>query len=109
MLESNTALIDQFVKRGMQQEARFYATSMILDAWLTMNTKQWLDKNNKSYRNETEKRFKKYYKEFKYLFDTIDEGVKNQITVGIRNRFFQEGLFLEEITFKDWIKHIEKL
>lgn len=109
MLDSNTALIKEFLNRQLIQEAQFYATSMILDAWLTMNTKQWLEQENQEYKNNTEKRFKEYYKEFKNLSESLDEQVKNQIIVGIRNRFFQEGLMLEEITFKDWIKHIENL
>lgn len=109
LLDSNTELIHEFLNRELLQEARFYATSMILDAWLTMNTKDWLNQENQAYRNATEKRFKQYYDEFKKLSDGIDEQTKNQIVVGIRNRFFAEGLIFEEITFKDWIAHIETL
>ncbi len=107
MLDSNTALVREFLRRNMPNEAHFYATMMILDAWLTMNTKQWMDVNNVDYRNKTNERFREYYKEFKNLYETCDEQVKNQIIVSIRNRFYQEGLMLEEITFKDWIKQFE--
>jgi hypothetical protein len=34
--------------------------------------------------------------------------VKAQIIMGIKNRFFQEGLLMESITFEDWIKHVER-
>ena len=109
MLESNTALVNEFITRHKSQEAAFFATSMIYDAYYTMNKKEWLDQANQSYRYNTEKRFKRYYEEFNILFRSIDEQTKQQIIVGIKNRFFGEGLFLESITFDDWIDNILKL
>ena len=109
MLDSNTALVKEFLKRSMKDKAQFYVTSMIMDAYYTMNKDEWLNQDNKEYRFNTEKRFKEYYLEFKDLFEGIDEMLKNQIIVGIRNRMFQEGMMMESITFKDWIQHILEL
>lgn len=109
MLDSNTALVNQFLNRRITEHAQYFATMMIYDAYYTMNKKEWIDQENQEYRNNTEKRFKEYYHEFKYLFDGISEASKNQIIVGIKNRFFGEGLFMESITFDDWIRHIEEL
>lgn len=109
MLDSNTALVKEFISRNRLQDAQFYATSMIYDAYYTMNKSEWINQENKQYRDDTERRFKQYYHEFKTLFDTIPEITKNQIIVGIRNRFFQEGMMMESVTFADWIKHIEEL
>ena len=109
MLDSNTALIKQFLTRRKIDEARFFATSMIYDAYFTMNKDEWINQDNKEYRDNTEKRFKQYYLNFKFLFDSIPKEAKAQIIMGIKNRFFQEGLLLESITFEQWIKHIEEL
>ena len=109
MIDSNTALVKQFCDRQMRPEAQFYATSMIMDAYYTMNTEKWLKQENVEYRDNTEKRFKEYYLSFKELYESIDEKVKYQIVAGIRNRFFQEGLLLESITFDQWIAHIMEL
>ena len=109
MLDSNTALVNEFLRRSMMDKAQFYATSMIMDAYYTMNKEEWLNQDNKEYRFNTERRFKEYYLEFKHLYDSIDEMVKNQIIVGIRNRMFQEGMMMESITFKDWLQHIMEL
>ena len=109
MLDSNTALIKEFLRRKKKDRAEFYATVMIMDAYYTMNKEEWLNQDNQDYRYETEKRFKEYYFEFKELFEGIQDEVKNQIIVGIRNRMFQEGMMLESITFDDWIKHIMEL
>lgn len=109
MLDSSNALIDEFIKRDKIEEAQFYSVSMIYDAYFTMNKDEWINQENKEYRYATEKRFKEYYHKFKYLFDEISKEVKYQIVMSIKNRFFQEGLMLESITFEDWIKHIETL
>ena len=109
MLDSNTALINEFLDRGMESDAKFYVVSMIYDAYYSFNQDRWWSEEGKEYLEPTEKRFKKYWKEFKYLFDKTDKDIQLQIVAGIRNRFFQEGLMLERITFSDWIKHIEEL
>lgn len=109
MLDSSTALIDEFLARGRLQDAQYFATSMIYDAYYMMNKDEWLNQENQEYRNTTERRFKTYYEKFKPQFDAIKQEMKRQIIVGMRNRFFQEGMFMESITFDDWIAHIEKL
>ena len=106
MLDSIEALVDEFMKRQMLSEAQFYATSMIFDAYFTMNKNEWINQENKEYRSATERRFKDYYVKFKYLYDTIPEDIKAQIIMGIKNRMYAEGLLMESITFEDWIKHI---
>lgn len=106
MLDSNTALVREFLDRRRKDDAAFYAASMIFDAYYTMNKKEWIDQENKDYRDAVEERFAKYYKEFGKLYEALDEKIKMQVVAGIRNRMFNEGLMLETITFNDWIKHI---
>ncbi len=108
MLDSNEALVDELLRRDRKEDAQFYATSMIFDAYFTMNKSEWINQENKKYRTNTQKRFKKYYLKFKHLFNTIPEETKTQIIVSIKNRMYTEGLVMESITFEDWIKHIVK-
>ena len=109
MLDSNTALVNELLKRGKMEDAQFYSVAMIYDAYFTMNKAEWINQENKQYRYDTEMRFKQYYHEFKDLFDSITEQAKAQIIVSIKNRFYQEGLLMESITFDDWIRHIEEM
>lgn len=109
MLDSSTALVNEFLKRNRLKDAAEIAVQMTIDSYLTMNKKEWLDQENQEYRNNTEKRFQKYWTDHKQLWDGTPENVKNQIIVGVKNRMFQEGVILESITFNDWVKHIEAL
>ena len=109
MLDSNTELVNELLRRKKKEDAQFYATSMIYDAYFTMNKDEWIDQENQEYRHNTELRFKEYYNQFKDLFESIDKQIKAQIIMGIKNRFYQEGLLMESVTFDDWIKHIKKL
>ena len=109
MLESSTALIHEFIQRGKLEIAQFYATTMIYDAYYMMNKDEWLNQENSEYRYNTEVRFKQYYLEFKMLFDSVPKDARSQIIVGMKNRFFKEGMLLESITFEDWIEHVLSL
>lgn len=109
MLDSNTALIEQFLRRQRIQDAQFYAVSMIYDAYYTMNKTEWIAQENQEYRRATERRFKVYFERFEMLFSACPNDVRGQIIMGIKNRMFGEGLLMETQTFDQWIKHIKHL
>ena len=109
MLDSNTALVMQFIKRQRLADAQFFAVSMIYDAYFTMNKNEWIAQENQEYRKNTELRFKKYYEQFETLFTSCPNDVRSQIVMGIKNRMFGEGLLMETQTFDQWIKHIKEM
>lgn len=109
MLDSNDALVSQFLKRRKKEAAKFYATNMIYDAYFTMNKDEWLNQENKEYRYVTEKRFKSYWQKYKKLHNSISQEIKTKIIQGIKNRMYAEGMILETLTFNEWIKQIEAL
>lgn len=109
MLDSNEALVEQFLNRRRKDDAMFYATSMIYDAYFTMNKDEWLNQENEEYRYATEKRFKEYWIKYKHLHDGIPQEIKAQIIAGIKNRMYGEGMILETLTFTDWIKQVEAI
>jgi predicted DNA binding CopG/RHH family protein len=109
MLDSNDALVSQLLNRGLDDNAAFYATNMIYDAYFTMNKDEWLNQENKDYRYNTEKHFKDYWLKYKYLHDSIPVDIKTQIIMGIKNRMYAEGMVLETLTFNEWIKIVEEI
>lgn len=109
MLDSNDALVTQFLNRGMKDDAMFYVVGMIYDAYFTMNKDEWLNQENKEYRHATELRFKKYWLKYKNLHDSIPADIKTQIIMGIKNRMYAEGMVLETLTFNEWIKQVEAM
>lgn len=109
MLDSNDALIDEFNKRGKQDKALFYVGFMIMDAYYTLNKKEWVDKTNKAYRDAVEKRFSEYFQKHKAEWDSIGEQDKMIISNGVRTRSVSEGMPMETITIDAWLKHISKI
>ena len=109
MLDSNDALVQQFLDRERVEDAQFYATNMIYDAYFTMNKDEWLNQENKEYRYATEKRFRAYWLKYKHLHDAIPVLHKTQIIMGIKNRMYTEGMVLETQTFAEWIKSVEEM
>lgn len=109
MLDSNDALIDEFIKRGVQDKALFYTAFMIFDAYYTMNKPEWINQENKEYRDSTERRFASYYKKHKTMWNSITSNDKMFISNQVRSRSIMEGMMMEAVTIDNWLKHIEKL
>ena len=109
MLDSNDALVEQFINRKRMEDAMFYSVNIIYDAYFTMNKDEWLNQENREYRNATELRFRDYWFKYKYLHDMIPQDIKNQIIMGVKNRMYGEGMILETQTFNEWIKQIEAM
>ena len=64
LLDSNEALIGEFLKRGITDKATFYTAFMIFDAYYTMNKPEWINQENRSYRDMTERRFADWFMVF---------------------------------------------
>ena len=109
MIDSNDALIDEFIKRDAIDKALFYIAFMIFDAYYTMNKPEWVNQENEEYRNLTELRFADYYRKYKNRWDSISDGDKMQISQGIRGRSVMEGMKMESMTVNEWLEHINNL
>lgn len=107
LLDSNTALVKQFIQRKLIHIAQELVCFMVFDAYFTLNKDEWINQENQEYRKAVERRFKKYFTEFKLIFDSVQTDTKNQIIIGLKNRMYQEGLFMEHITFDDWVLKIQ--
>ena len=109
MLDSNDALIDEFLSRCMPDKAMFYTVFMIFDAYYTMNKPDWIDQENQEYRNNTEKRFAIWFKKHKDMWENIPINDKMMISNQVRSRSVMEGMRMEAITIDQWLKHVEEL
>lgn len=109
MIDSNDALIKEFIRKGFEDKAYFYIAFMIFDAYYTMNKTEWINQENKEYRDSTERRFAKYYKKWKKRWEAIPAQDKIQISQGVRGRSVMEGMQMEAMTIDEWLEHIERL
>lgn len=109
MLDSNDALISEFLRRENEEKASFFAVSMIFDAYYTMNKPEWIEQENQEYRRNTELRFSQWFKKYKYLWEKASIGDKMQISNGVRSRLVMEGMQMETMTIDCWLKHVEEL
>lgn len=108
LIDSNDALIGEFIKRNRPDKSGFYVAFMIFDAYYTMNKPEWINQKNRTYRTDTEKRFGKYYKKYKEIWESIPTQDKMYISNGVRSRSVDEGMQMETITIDRWLKKIEK-
>lgn len=109
MLDSNDALIDEFLSRDMSDKAKFYTGLMTFDAYYTMNKPEWINQENQEYRNKTELRFSQWFKKYKDMWESIPINDKMVISNQVRSRSVMEGMRMESITIDKWLEHIEEL
>ena len=109
MIDSNDALIDEFIKREMFEIANTYVGLMIFDTYYTFNKLDWVNQDNIEYRNKTEKHFSEYYKKRKVMWNKLSNDEKMQLSNSIRQRSVMEGMVMENITLDDWLNKIENL
>ena len=109
MLDSNDALVTEFMRRGMIDKAMFYSVMMIFDAYYAMNKDEWLNQENQEYRVNTELRFAAYYKRYKDYWNSMPIYDKMMISNQIRSRSVMEGMRMEAVTIEAWLRHIEEM
>lgn len=109
MLDSNSALVTEFIQRGKQDKAMVFCCSMILDAYYTMNKPEWINQENKEYRASTEKHFSRYFWKWQKLWNDMPSQDKIVMSNQIRQRSIAEGMKFEAQTIDDWLKYIKKL
>lgn len=109
MLDSNDALIDEFLSRGIQDKAAFFTAFMIFDAYYTMNKPEWIDQENQEYRNSTEKRFAEWFMKHEDIWNNVPINDKMMISNQVRSRSVMEGMRMEAITIDSWLRHIKEM
>lgn len=109
MLDSNDALIDEFIRRGLLDKAMFYLAAMIFDAYYAMNKPAWVNQENKEYRDSTERRFADYYRKHEAMWKQIPVSDKMLISNQVRQRSVMEGMLMEAVTVDQWLDHIKAL
>lgn len=108
MLDSNDALVGEFVRRGMLEKAQAYVVMMVWDSYYTMNKPEWRSHTNRNYRRAVETRFRAYFRKHRDMWNTMDARARIEISKPIRERQIAEGMLSEPVTVAQWLRHVMK-
>ncbi len=108
MLDSNDALVDEFIRRRCKDKAVFYALTMIFDAYYTMSKPEWMEQDNAEYRAAVELRFGQYYRKHRKLWAAAPLELKMQVSNGVRSRLVGEGMLMETTTIDAWLRRVSR-
>lgn len=109
MLDSNDALIDEFLGRGLPDKANFYASLMVMEAYYNMNKPEWINQENQQYRDSTERRFKEYFLKHEKEWTGLGDEERMRLSERLRARNIKEGMLMEQIGLNEWLEHIKTL
>lgn len=106
MIKSNSAVVDEFIRRAMTDKAAQYFAMHVFDVYYMLNKPEWLTVGSSEYRNKVEHDFANHFKRHKQLWDDMPSQQKMMISQGVRQRSVMEGMLMEAITVEDWLKKI---
>lgn len=108
-IDSNDALVDEYLRRGKDEEAANICAMMVLTSYYTMNKPEWIDQENQEYRDATERRFGEYYRKHKDLWTGLDPKMKMRISNSVRTQVIREGMEMEHETIDAWLRKVEAM
>ena len=106
MIESNARMVQDFLVRGMVDEARYHVTVLVYGTYYMLNKPIWTDPMNAEYRYKTEKCFSGYFRQHRDLFHSVAPKVEKKIIQRTKFRVLKEGVLLDGFTFDEWIRQI---
>ena len=106
LLDSNDALVDEFVKRGILDKAMYFFSHMVFETYYTMNKPNWRNETNAEYREKTEKRFKDFFLKHKDLWNNIPMWDKVKVSDQARAKVVKEGMLLEAVSIFKWLENV---
>jgi len=106
MIESNAALVDDFIRRGMTDRASTYFVMQVFDVYYMLNKPEWIRETNKDYRDRVERDFVAHFRAHYELWDDMPNQQKMMISQGVRQRSVMEGMLLEALTCQQWLNRI---
>ena len=109
LIDSNEALIDNFLSRGMIKQVRMFSFIATMNLYYNINKSEYMSPENAKRLKEIEKRFKKFYVKYVDYMNELPADQQQRFTQTIRDRACTEGLMMEHITLIDWVRHILNL
>ena len=107
-MDSNAELVKQFVARNKFEDAYNYAYVQLHECYFTLLEDYWNCSIFAPYKEKIEKATVKYWRQFGYLAEKIDNECAEIIMGVLRKRFYtdRKRISLEDITYKDWLKDL---
>ena len=98
-----SALIDELIRRGLTEDARYFALFVVYDAYYIMQTDGW-EAIPESDRVERRKQFREFYRKYEKMIDEADKKMRLSVIKTAKNNQFFRGNIMEKITYANWLK-----
>lgn len=108
LIDSNDALVSEFIKRGYMDKAMYFLCYMIFETYYTMNKPSWVSQENQAFKEQAERYFGKYFHKWEHLWEQVPLPDKVNCSGQARTKVLAEGMLLEPITVFDWLNQCKE-
>ena len=92
---------------GYMEEYQKFICGTIADSYCDFQETLFKKPEKRILRDKAEKEFKKFYQEFSHDFMACDSEMIGKALLQARMNAYDNGYRVEDMTFKDWLKHIK--
>ncbi len=100
-----SALTDELMRRGLTEDARYFALFVVYDAYYVMQADGW-EAMPESDRAERRKQFREFYRKYEKMIEEADKRMRLSVIKTAKNNQFFRGNIMEKITYANWLKTI---
>jgi len=110
LVKKNSALTDEFLRRGMFVQAKGIVCRTITDAYCRVNCKSWNKPENKEMMQDMEDCVALFLKKYDYIFKAAGDVVIKAGLDDFRGRLIKENNYNEDtaIPFEEWVDMLRK-
>ena len=92
---------------GFEEEYKKSVCATMADCYCDFQQPLFTKPSSKPLMEKAEREFKKYYQEFSHDFMTCDSEMIGEALIKARMTAYESGYRVEQISYKDWLKHIK--
>lgn len=92
---------------GYEEEYQKSICGSMADCYCDFQEPLFTKPGNKPLVQKAEKEFKKFYREFSHDYMKCDSEMIGKALIAARMRSYENGYRVEQLSFKDWLKHIK--
>ena len=108
LIQTHIGMAEQYKARGYDKELRLSVGMTVLNSYYDFQKTTYTQPKNRQLKEKAERAFKKYWMAYKKIFNDMTYQEIGELAVAARANAVKNGMMIEQMDLKSWLKHIER-
>ena len=105
---TRTGICNELKRRGYQEDYETAVAMTVMNSYYDFQKTSYTSAENAKYAKKAEKAFKGFWMQFGKDFTNLTNKRVAEIARVARENAYKNGMLFEQVSIRDWLKHIEK-